>query len=449
MVCLPDPPSRSGVRKISSILERRSYDKRKTKAQLTSTLQTDSSDQIVVPVVEPHLNRSRSASMSDFPVLESENSGGPAQVCPSIPLRNSFELLEQQNNIDDVENEMTNVSQNIQTNSARCPPITVWKMSVQDINKLLYQLNGDGKFVLKNSKGAVQIRTKCSSLFVDIQEALKQLNAEFYTHATRDDASVKIVLSGLPVYNIEEIKTELAKNNISPREVKLLYKTRDNSSALYVLNFAKGTVKLNKLREVQYLFNVVVSWRHWTRRVNDILQCFRCQRFGHGSRHCNMQLRCVKCGKQHTSGDCTIPKKASGGSISKTHKDIKCANCGQNHAASFRECPYRLEFIKRQVSSVSRQNPNGGPAINPPRKFTSSWVTQNRSFAEVVSRPTTSEMRPEAANMTTERNNTNLFTLSEFLGLAREMFNRFRGCTSREEQFFALQELMAKYLYIH
>lgn len=162
-----------------------------------------------------------------------------------------------------------------------------------------------------------------------------------------------------------------------------------------------------------------------------------------------MQLRCVKCGKQHTSGDCTIPKKASGGSISKTHKDIKCANCGQNHAASFRECPYRLEFIKRQVSSVSRQNPNGGPTINPPRKFTSSWVTQNRSFAEVVSRPTTSEMRPEAANTTTERNNTNLFTLSEFLGLAREMFNRFRGCTSREEQFFALQELMAKYLYIH
>lgn len=439
--------NRVGVRKSGSILERRSYDKSKTKTQLTSTLQDESSNQLVVPVEKTKRNRSRRASMSDFSISDPEPGtiGIATQPCSSIPLRNSFEILSHL--ADDAEIDGMDDSPSIANKSSRCPPITVCKMSVQEINKMLHELNGDGKFVLRNLKGAIQIRSKCRTLFARVQEALKRCKAEFFTHSTREEVSVKIVLSGLPYFGTEEVKTELAKNNISPHEVKLLSKSSDNDEATYVLHFAKGTVKLNKLREVKYLFNVVVWWRHWARRTIDVLQCFRCQRFGHGSRHCNMQIRCVKCGKHHASSECAVPKKTI--DSSETHKDVKCVNCGQNHVASFKECPHRLSFIKRQGRSAPRPSPNGNPPTSTPRKFISNRVISNQSFAEVVAGPPTSSVRPESNYNATGRSDTDLFTLSEFLGLARDMFNRFKACNTREEQFFALHELMAKYLYIH
>lgn len=99
--------------------------------------------------------------MSDFTASQLGNPGGSEQVCSSIPLQNNFELLMQQNDGDDVENETTNENRENVNTTGHCPPITVRNMSVVEINKMLYQLNGDGKFVLRNFKGVVQIRTKC------------------------------------------------------------------------------------------------------------------------------------------------------------------------------------------------------------------------------------------------------------------------------------------------
>lgn len=59
-----DPGGRTGARKIASILERRTYDRNKTKANLTSTLQSATPDQIAVPVTKQR-KRMRSASITE------------------------------------------------------------------------------------------------------------------------------------------------------------------------------------------------------------------------------------------------------------------------------------------------------------------------------------------------------------------------------------------------
>ncbi|KAL1396984.1 hypothetical protein pipiens_010099 [Culex pipiens pipiens] len=226
------------------------------------------------------------------------------------------------------------------TTKARCPPITVRNKSAIEINNLMSRLGGGGgNYSLRNFEKAVQIKVKCADLFQKITAELVQLNAEFFTHAKPEDALVKIVLSGLPVFEVDDLIEELEKNNIFPREVKVLSKSEGGNRALYLLNFLKGSVKLTQLREAE---------------------------------------------------------KAS-------------------------------------------------PS---PRKFTSNVVAPGLSFASIAAGPGTGSP-PGASTDEKEAPNDDLFTVTEFLGLAREMYARLSKCTTREEQFFALHELMVKYIYVH
>ncbi|KAL9703421.1 hypothetical protein quinque_006939 [Culex quinquefasciatus] len=323
--------------------------------------------------------------------------------------------------------------------------IPVRNKSAIEINKLISRLGGGGgNYSLRNFEKAVQIKVKCADLFQKITAELVQLNAEFFTHAKPEDALVKIVLSGLPVFEVDDLIEELEKNDIFPREVKVLSKSEGGNRALYLLNFLKGSVKLTQLREVKTIFNVVVWWRFYTRNKTDVMQCFRCQGFGHGSRYCNMTPRCVKCGQKHGSNECQLPTKAE---LEKAPDDvrqkIRCANCNLNHTANFKECTARKDYLKHQEKKKPRKaSPQAEKASPSPRKFTSNVVAPGLSFANIAAGPGTGSP-PGAAP------NDDLFSITEFLGLAREMYARLRKCTTREEQFFALHELMVKYIYVH
>lgn len=43
----------------------------------------------------------------------------------------------------------------------------------------------------------------------------------------------------------------------------------------------------------------------------EVIQCFRCQLFGHSARFCNMVQRCIKFSLQHERGECQISDKSS------------------------------------------------------------------------------------------------------------------------------------------
>lgn len=419
-----------GVKK-PHVFVRRNYDKGKLKAHLSSANQKQTtamdSEFRLVPG-RKNSERHRSVSTSGIP-----SSSNPGVIVPNtqltVPVHNGFDAL----SIDD--NDMQETQQSCQEEgkkTARCPPIIVRNKSIVEINEMISKLEGDGKFVLRNNNGSVQIRVKCGDLFRRIEKCLKEADVEFFTHSTRDEATVKIVLSGLPFFEYDDIVAELEKNNIRPREIKLLSESDGGNNALYLLHFEKGHIKLNQLREVKHLFNVIVWWRYFTKKKSDVIQCYRCQRFGHGSRHCNMTARCVKCGEQHTSSVCELPKKDQLSEEMEINfrQKVKCANCQQNHTANFKECPFRKDFLKQQEQKNSR------------RKFTSRHIAPGLSFASATAGSIPVPNPPSASNE-------GLFTISEFLGLAREMYTRFSKCTTKEEQFFALHELMVKYIYLH
>ncbi|XP_071114712.1 uncharacterized protein [Haliotis cracherodii] len=66
--------------------------------------------------------------------------------------------------------------------------------------------------------------------------------------------------------------------------------------------------------------------------VPNPLRCFKCQKFGHGSRSCAHSVVCQRCGASHDSTDCSA--------------EIKCSNCKGQHLASSRLCPEWLQQSK-------------------------------------------------------------------------------------------------------
>ena len=66
-------------------------------------------------------------------------------------------------------------------------------------------------------------------------------------------------------------------------------------------------------------------------RLNKVIRCYECQKFGHIGKNCKEGERCVVCAGHHKSNfGCNLPKK--------------CSNCKGEHTASDIKCP---EFIRR------------------------------------------------------------------------------------------------------
>jgi len=61
---------------------------------------------------------------------------------------------------------------------------------------------------------------------------------------------------------------------------------------------------------------------------HEIIQCKRCQGFGHTRSYCTLPLMCVKCGGDHDNCNCT---KAS-------EDEPTCGLCNGRHTANYRGC---------------------------------------------------------------------------------------------------------------
>lgn len=384
--------------------------------------------------------------------LQQQQSGSinPGISTPTIPTSNNFDMLD--NSIGD-DGEVNNQSLgNTQTQGQgntpkkrvkSNPPITIVDFPAGNIDKALVDDGCD--FQIRVLKTSVKIITFGRPNFEKVLCSLKNANIPYYTHELPEKAAVKVVLTG---YNVpctsEEMLEILAEHKVIPQGAKVLSHTETvtGDHFLWLLYFERGSVKMQNLRKVKSMDGYLVNWRFFSKRPTDAAQCHRCQRFGHGSRYCTLEPKCVKCGAAHLTGECTLPLKADlgKGKNAEQQKDkVKCANCQGNHTANYRGCTTRKSYL--EALGKQRRKPE-------PRQPRTTWTGQ----------PSTASTNPPGfgrtyASVAASGNGpapdigaSDLFTLTEFLSLARDMFTTLRNCQNKLQQFLALQELMGKYL---
>ena len=69
-----------------------------------------------------------------------------------------------------------------------------------------------------------------------------------------------------------------------------------------------------------------------------VVQCHRCQNFGHSKSYCNHPPRCVKCSKTHLTSECQKPEGST----------PKCVHCKGDHPANYSRCEVYLDLLKRR-----------------------------------------------------------------------------------------------------
>lgn len=79
----------------------------------------------------------------------------------------------------------------------------------------------------------------------------------------------------------------------------------------------KNNTEVYKIRDV---YNAIVQIEPPLKK-DDIIQCYRCQQFGHSKSYCRNRYKCVKCGLDHSTAVCTKPADVK----------PKCTNCLKEH----------------------------------------------------------------------------------------------------------------------
>lgn len=153
-------------------------------------------------------------------------------------------------------------------------------------------------------------------------------------------ANQEVVITNIPVcITKDEIRESLKTKMIDPKDIFRFNKKGSSDPSVNVkVNLSSKSEKDQLLKEGFFIysqhFRVVES-----KPIPVILQCFKCQKFGHSFFQCKAEnSTCLRCSGSHRLSECSSAKE-----------NAKCINCKGGHAASFKGCPvYKQEVAKKQ-----------------------------------------------------------------------------------------------------
>lgn len=138
----------------------------------------------------------------------------------------------------------------------------------------------------------------------------------------------RIVVKGLHhTTHMDYIKEELSAQGHTVRDAHNAIGPRSKSSiSLFFINLEPAPNNKEAFKMKRLCKSVVTV--EPPLKFNDIPQCYRCHGYGHRRRY-KLQVRCVKCGKDHATSECQKKREDA----------AKCDHCGGAHPASYKGCP--------------------------------------------------------------------------------------------------------------
>lgn len=202
--------------------------------------------------------------------------------------------------------------------------------------------------------------------FRGITRLLDSESLPYHTYQLPSEKVLNVVIRGIPIgISEEEIRQDLVDMGYDLQGLHRL-KKRDSKHEMPLV-LVKVPKSQNFIYELTEVLKIKISVEP-LRSKPGVGQCHRCQRFGHAQSRCTAEIKCVICGDGHFARDCNRPKDVP----------ATCANCGEQHPASYRGCP---RFPKLKAPAVRMPE----PAIRDHIK--SSQVQPGRQYSAVVASP--------------------------------------------------------------
>nr|P21331.1 RecName: Full=Nucleic-acid-binding protein from mobile element jockey; AltName: Full=ORF1 [Drosophila funebris]AAA28648.1 ORF1; putative [Drosophila funebris] len=342
------------------------------------------------------------------------------------------------------------VNMNRQSTNGPSKPPAICVPNVDNPHSLEQALNscvGDNSYSIRTSKfGVSRIYTINADAFRAVVKHLTSLNCQFWHHQLREDKPYTVAVKGMhanvPKAQIEHAFADHgfeALNIYCPRkadwrnaqvsedddEATVNFKTRQN---MFFVNLKQGP-KIAEALKITQLGRYRVTVERAPRR-REVLQCLRCHIFGHSKNYCVRDPICAKCAGSHMTG-----------SLLCTSDICMCVNCGGDHASTDKDCPVRIEKLRKMKPSPRLPVPDN--ATNNKHNRASSArgfipaeaVRGNMSYADIV-RPKGSQFRATATINSQHESNPlhDLGSGNKFLTLEKSI----REINGRMDQLFKL-----------
>lgn len=388
-----------------------------------------------------------------FSCLSDEAEESEVESSPKVRRRkvpNKKSSLESKDQVK-VKHKTTKIENPTQTQS-KPPPITIINLNIVEIENKFKTLsiprtsleaqlcNVGVKIFVKNDKEYETLKAFC------IQNQI-----EFYSHTTKNNRKIKMVLYGLPEMDTEEIENVLKEFNINPLDIKkmIVKEPKFELQCNYLLYFKKSdNIRISDLKQVRTLFQIKVRWQYYVHRREGPTQCSNCQRFSHGTENCYLKPKCIRCGKPHKSNDC--PLRDPSNPTQKTPRaNLKCANCNGNHVASYQKCPARLEAIEKK-KLVARKFKTSGPENHSSNTFKNAPELNDFNYPSLSSNTKAWHNGSIKNNILYSHHmkstSSNLLSAQECYSIFNEFIDALINCETRVQQLKVIGEITFKYL---
>lgn len=239
------------------------------------------------------------------------------------------------------------------------------------INKLAEFIDVNKIATKTLSNDTVKIMVEAPEIFRKLVKDLRTNDITFYTYQLKSERAFKVVIRNLHYStNVDEIKNALKDAGHEVRNVINIrhWRTKEPLPLFYIDLEPRENNK--SIYEMKTLLHTVIKVEA-PRPRHEVVQCKRCQRYGHTKTYCTLPAVCVKCGGEHDNRACK-----------KEHNSPpKCGLCGGEHTANYKGCP-EYKLLTKNRSTVAPT-----PHIPPAKRSTNTLdklVQPNRTYADVA-----------------------------------------------------------------
>ncbi|RZC42324.1 hypothetical protein BDFB_013312, partial [Asbolus verrucosus] len=219
------------------------------------------------------------------------------------------------------------------------PPIIVhgfFDNYAQAVGKIQKEIGNN--FTVKFTKNNTNIFCKSKEQWTKVNKLLNEQQVEFHTYIPAEEKTHAFVLRGLDQRPTPKEIAEDLENNYNLLADKI-YEMKGTARPLYLVVMDKN-ITIDKLeKHIRIVLYTKVQWeRHQNNKL--IVQCHRCQEWGHATSNCHANPKCLKCAGPHLTRECEHGHLNS----------PKCANCNGDHVANSTMCPIyikKIEFINQ------------------------------------------------------------------------------------------------------